>query len=53
MMRMGIKAKAALLRDDHKERTTAIIFEVFVVVVAVIRFVHFLLAVRSHCQPRC
>ena len=28
LMRMGIKAKAALLRHDPKERTTAIIFEV-------------------------
>ena len=27
LMRMGIKAKGALLRDDPKERTTAIIFE--------------------------
>jgi hypothetical protein len=27
-MRMGIKAKGALLKDDPKERTTAIIFEV-------------------------
>ncbi len=27
LMRMGIKAKGMLLRDDPKERTTAIIFE--------------------------
>eukprot|EP00054_Salpingoeca_dolichothecata_P003009 m.24834 g.24834 ORF g.24834 m.24834 type:complete len:418 (+) comp13471_c0_seq1:386-1639(+) len=27
LMRMGIKAKGSLLRDDPKERTTAIIFE--------------------------
>ncbi len=28
LMRMGIKAKGMLLKDDPKERTTAIIFEV-------------------------